>query len=101
MSTRNVSMYPYFMFTKEMCRAARVGLGWSRNQLAREAGIGERTLIDFERGARDPHGNNKLALRKALQRGGVRFTDDGCICLPLAGNPDSRASGAAGAEQED
>ena len=63
-----------------MCRAARVGLGWSRNQLAREAGIGERTLIDFERGARDPHGNNKLALRKALQRGRVQLTDDGCIC---------------------
>ncbi len=68
--------------TKEACRAARVGIGWSRGELAKEAGLGERTVIDFERGARDPHENNKGALKAALERGGIRFTGEGCICLP-------------------
>jgi transcriptional regulator with XRE-family HTH domain len=68
--------------SKEACRAARVGIGWSREELARAAGLGERTIIDFERGARDPHVNNKAAIKAALERGGVRFTEDGCICLP-------------------
>lgn len=70
------------MLTKEVCRAARVGIGWSRCELAKEAGLSERTVIDFERGARDPHDNNKRALQAALERGGVRFPGDNCLCLP-------------------
>lgn len=70
------------MMSKEICRAARVGIGWSREKLAQEAGLGERTVIDFERGAREPHENNKAAIRAALERGGVRFTAENCICLP-------------------
>jgi transcriptional regulator with XRE-family HTH domain len=68
--------------SKEACRAARVGIGWSRAELATAAGLGERTIIDFERGAREPHENNKAAIKAALERSGVRFTEDACICLP-------------------
>ena len=72
------------MMTKEICRAARVGVGWTRGELAKEAGLAERTIVDFERGAREPHHHNKAAIRAALERGGVRFTEDGCICLPTS-----------------
>lgn len=68
--------------TRAQCRAARAGVEWSREDLAREAGLGERTITDFERGARDPHVNNKAAIRAAFERAGVVFTDEGCICLP-------------------
>jgi hypothetical protein len=46
------------------------------------AGLSDRTITDFERGARDPHDNNKRAIRTAFEAAGVRFTKDGCICLP-------------------
>jgi DNA-binding XRE family transcriptional regulator len=68
--------------SREACRAARVGLGWTRGELAKAAGLGERTIIDFERGARDPHDNNKAAIRAALEGGGVTFSSENCICLP-------------------
>src|SRR5215207_6857062 len=45
---------------------------WTRERLAKEAGLAERTIANFERGARDPHDNNKAAMRAALERGGVR-----------------------------
>ena len=70
------------MLTRSQCRAARAGLEWTRERLSKEAGLAERTITDFERGARDPHDNNKGAMRAALERGGVRFTPDGCLCLP-------------------
>lgn len=70
------------MITPRQCRAARVGIEVSRKELSARAGIGERTLIDFERGARQPIANNIKAIRQALESYGVRFTEDGCICLP-------------------
>ncbi len=70
------------MLTKAQCRAARAGLEWSREDLAEMAGLSDRTITDFERGARDPHDNNKRAIRTAFEAAGVRFTEDGCICLP-------------------
>jgi DNA-binding XRE family transcriptional regulator len=70
------------MITRSQCRAARAGLEWTRERLAKEAGLAERTITDFERGARDPHDNNKAAMRAALEHGGVRFTPDDCLCFP-------------------
>ena len=31
---------------------------------------------------RDPHDNNKRAIRRAFEEAGVRFTSEGCVCFP-------------------
>jgi transcriptional regulator with XRE-family HTH domain len=50
-------------------------LDMSRDALATAAGIAERTLIDFERGARTPHANNLAAIQRALEAAGVIFIE--------------------------
>jgi len=50
-------------------------LDMSRKTLASGADIAERTLIDFERGARTPLKNNLHAIRTALETAGVVFLD--------------------------
>ncbi|WP_084674089.1 helix-turn-helix domain-containing protein [Methylobacterium sp. WSM2598] len=80
------------MLTRAQCRAARAGLEWSREELATRAGLSDRTITDFERGAREPHDNNKRAIRAAFEAAGVRLTDDGCVCLPPDPVPGSALS---------
>jgi ribosome-binding protein aMBF1 (putative translation factor) len=46
-------------------------LEWSREDPASKAGISDRTITDFERGARDPHDNNKRAIQSAFEAAGV------------------------------
>jgi len=58
------------------CRAARALLGWSRKQLAQSALIAERTLVDFERGARNPLDRTLSDIRRALEDAGVIFIDE-------------------------
>ncbi len=58
------------------CRAARALLGWSRKQLAESALIAERTLVDFERGARNPLDRTLSDIRRALEDAGVIFIDE-------------------------
>ncbi len=58
------------------CRAARALLGWSRKQLAKSALIAERTLVDFERGARNPLDRTLSDIRRALEDAGVFFIDE-------------------------
>ena len=70
------------VLSSKLCRAARVGVGMSRKELADAAGLNERTVIDFERGARTPHSGNLDRIKEALEAVGVRFTDENCICLP-------------------
>ena len=57
------------------CKAARALIGWSRKQLAQSALIAERTLVDFERGARNPLSRTLLDIRRALEDAGVIFID--------------------------
>jgi transcriptional regulator with XRE-family HTH domain len=57
-------------------------LQWSREMLAKKAGISDRTLIDFERGARKPLKNNLKAIREALESAGITITEKGCVCPP-------------------
>ncbi|MER2265356.1 helix-turn-helix transcriptional regulator [Methylobacterium oxalidis] len=61
------------MLTREQCRAGRAMLDWSRKDLARGCGLSERTITDFERGARDPHDNNKRAIASAFEAAGLEF----------------------------
>lgn len=48
-------------------------LGWSQGDLAEQAGVARQTVVDFERGARDPYPNNLAAIRAALETAGVEF----------------------------
>ena len=60
-------------FSPTFCRAARVLLGWTQTDLAEAAGLARATVADFERGIRDPHPNNRKAIREALEAAGIEF----------------------------
>jgi transcriptional regulator with XRE-family HTH domain len=79
----------------EQCRAARGWLGWSQQELAKQAKVGLSTVKDFENGSRKPIANNLAALQAALETSGVRLTFDpkgsplGIEGVPKTkGNPD-------------
>ena len=55
------------------CRAARALLNLSRAELAGLAKVSERTLVDFERGARTPLRSTLAAIRRALESAGIEF----------------------------
>jgi transcriptional regulator with XRE-family HTH domain len=59
------------MLTPAQCRAARALLDWPRETLAEASKVGLRTLIDFERGAREPRELTKDALCRAIEAAGV------------------------------
>lgn len=61
------------MMTPAQCRAARALLDWSRRDLATAADVAERTVVDFERGARRPYNRTLKDLRAAFEAAGVRF----------------------------
>lgn len=61
------------MITREQCRAGRALLDWSRAKLAGSASVSERTITDFERGARQPINASLQAIRSALESAGVQF----------------------------
>jgi ribosome-binding protein aMBF1 (putative translation factor) len=63
----------------EQCRAARVWLGWSRDELARQANVSLRTVAAFERAEISPQANNLAAMRRAIETAGIRlvFNRDG------------------------
>lgn len=63
--------------TPEQVRAARSLIHWSQNDLADQAGVAVSTIADFERGQRSPMMNNALAIRRALEKAGVVFTEGG------------------------
>jgi len=61
--------------TPEQCRGARAMAGWSRAHLSAQAGVNERTIVDFERGARSPIRATRDAIQRALENAGVEFTN--------------------------
>lgn len=58
---------------RAQCRAARALLEWSQADLAAAAKVARQTVVDFERGARQPYANNLTAIRAALEAAGVEF----------------------------
>lgn len=58
-------------------RAARNWLAWTQHKLAEEARVGLSTIKDFETGKRKPIENNIRTIREALERAGMRFSEDG------------------------
>ena len=63
------------IISPEQCRGARAMLGWARERLSQAAGVAPRTLVDFERGARQPYERTLIDIRTALERAGVIFLD--------------------------
>lgn len=51
-------------------------LEWSRATLAKTSQVSERTIVDFERGARTPQASTKLALTTAFEKAGIEFIDE-------------------------
>ena len=51
-------------------------LEWSRVVLALKSQVSERTIIDFERGARAPQASTKLAIKIAFEKAGIEFIDE-------------------------
>ncbi len=53
-----------------------VRFGWSRQRLAHASHVTERTLIDFERVARNPYDRTLVDIRRALEEAGIIFIDE-------------------------
>lgn len=62
--------------TPAQCRAARALLGMEQGELAAAAGVARATLIDFEKGQREPRASTASALQKALEGAGVQFISE-------------------------
>lgn len=58
-------------------RAARALLGWSQGDLAAKVGLGEDVVSGFEAGTGDPASGQVEALRSALMREGIVFSNGG------------------------
>ena len=69
-------MHKNYVISRAQCRAARAIIEWSRLRLAEAANIAERTLIDFERGARQPYDRTLADIRRALEDAGIIFIDE-------------------------
>jgi DNA-binding transcriptional regulator YiaG len=61
--------------TPAQCRAARALLGMTQSHLARAANLGLSTVVDFEKERRVVSDEASSAIRLALQRAGIEFTD--------------------------
>lgn len=62
--------------TASQIRQARALLRLSQEQLAKAAGITRPTLSEIENGKTVPHESTAEAIRAALERRGIVFTDD-------------------------
>jgi transcriptional regulator with XRE-family HTH domain len=61
------------ILTPALCKAARALAGLTQRDLAARAAVGDQTLADFERGARQTLTANLEKLRTALEAAGVEF----------------------------
>jgi DNA-binding transcriptional regulator YiaG len=70
MSTENVEMRP------AQCRAGRALLEMTQPQLAKLAGLGLSTVVDFEKERRQVSAAAVEMIRRALRRAGIEFIDE-------------------------
>jgi transcriptional regulator with XRE-family HTH domain len=57
------------------CRAARALLDWTQPQLAKVAGLGLSTVVDYERDRRRVSEGAVRAIRDALEGAGIEFNN--------------------------
>lgn len=79
-------------FSSQICRAARALLGWTAEDLAREAKVGLATVKRFELGG-DARQSSLDAIQGALERAGVVFI--AAAGASLNGGPGVRLRSAA------
>lgn len=82
------------------CRMARAGLGWSVEDLAREAGVPIDAVLRFDGGEVVPP-RVYAALREALEAGGMIFEDEGQLVEGGAGVRLHRAPSDEGTRLEE
>jgi transcriptional regulator with XRE-family HTH domain len=70
-STENVDK-----IDSSQCRGARGLLNMTQPELARAAGLGLSTIVDFERKRRDVSHEAIAAIRHALEAAGIEFIDE-------------------------
>ena len=63
------------MITIEQIKAARSLLNWNQQVLADSASMSKTALANIERGSSSPRIESLAALKKALEDGGVEFTE--------------------------
>lgn len=63
------------ILTSDQCRAGRALLRWSQRDLADRADVTKQTVANLEQDLRKLHSHTVLAIRKALENGGVEFLD--------------------------
>lgn len=63
---------------RAQCKAARVILGWTQHDLAKQIDCSTSTIADYERGARDTLPFILKEIKAAFKRHGVRF---GATCI--------------------
>jgi transcriptional regulator with XRE-family HTH domain len=69
-----VTFFP--MITAAQCRAARGLLGWSQQELARQAGVGIVTVHQLEAGRGEPRRATVDVVRRAFEAAGVIFIEE-------------------------
>jgi transcriptional regulator with XRE-family HTH domain len=63
------------LITPSQCRAGRALIDWTQPELAKASGLGISTVVDFERERRRVSDDAVSAMRSALERKGVEFTN--------------------------
>ncbi len=63
------------MITMEQIKAARALLDWNQADLAKAAAISKPALANLERGTAQPRMETLNAITRALEEGGIEFTD--------------------------
>jgi DNA-binding XRE family transcriptional regulator len=75
LALENVPSDQEVMLTPRQLRAARVLIGWSGAQLAKESGVPLRTIENFETEKTTPLLTTAAKLRRTLEKNGVVFID--------------------------
>lgn len=59
------------------CRAARGLLDWTQSDLAKQSGVAQKTVVDFERGLTKLHRRTLDAMVTAFEAAGIEFINRG------------------------
>jgi transcriptional regulator with XRE-family HTH domain len=65
------------MIDSSQIKAAKALIGWSQDRLAEESGISKSAIAKIEAGLNIPREDTLNKLKKAFERGGIEFIDEG------------------------